>query len=152
MGVIQAREFDTFLIDVLPYVHLSPVADRENAEVLARVLHSVVDVPEFRTLVLGIPLTEFVAVREDSLLGACLLFITSGSAASCIELVFRQCIQQSDCLEFVSAGIETCLLLYFTFVNRVLDIAYDEVSAKFFHEVIAICDGLREVVTCVDMD
>ena len=147
MGVIQAREFDTFLIDVLPYVHLSPVADRENAEVLARILHSVVDVPELRTLVLGIPLSEF-----DSLLGTGLLFITSGSAAGCIELVFCQCIQQSDCLEFVSAGIETGLLLYFTFVNRVLDIAYDEVSAEFLHEVIAICDGLREVVACVNMD
>ena len=119
---------------------------------LARVLHSVVDIPELRTLVLGIPLSEFVAVREDSLLGACLLFITSGSAAGCIELVFCQCIQQSDCLEFVSAGIETGLLLYFTFVNRVLDIAYDEVSAELLHEVIAICDGLREVVTCVNMD
>jgi hypothetical protein len=37
---------------------------------LAHILLCIVDIPELRPLVLGIPLAEFIPVREDPFLGA----------------------------------------------------------------------------------
>jgi hypothetical protein len=45
-----------FLVDVLPDVDLRPVGEREDADRLPLVDLAVVEVPQLRALVLGIPL------------------------------------------------------------------------------------------------
>ena len=54
----------------------------------------VVDVPQLRTLVFGVPLLELVAEAEDALLGAALLLVATGTAEGSIELILVQGIQQ----------------------------------------------------------
>ena len=72
-------------MDVLPDVQLGPVADREDPDALSTVDASVVDVPELRSLVLGIPAVEAIPEAEDALLGPGLLLVTTGAAEGRIE-------------------------------------------------------------------
>src|SRR5690606_4616885 len=72
---IDARDRDVLLQDVLPHVHLRPVADRERAEMLAGKFAAVVEFPEFGSLVLRIPLAEIVAVAEHAFLRARLFLV-----------------------------------------------------------------------------
>ena len=53
------------------------------------------EVPQFRPLVLRIPLAVRIAERVDAFLGARFLFVAAGSADRRIELAFRQSIEQS---------------------------------------------------------
>ncbi len=61
---------------------------------LARPLPAVVQIPEFRALVLRVPLAELVAVAEDALLGTGLLLIAAGTADGAIDFVRFNGIQQ----------------------------------------------------------
>ena len=63
---VEFWDSDVFLEYVLPYVHLGPVRDREHTEVFSHTLLTVEQVPELWALVLRIPLTEVIAVREEA--------------------------------------------------------------------------------------
>ena len=58
---VQRYDGDVFKADILPNVQLCPVAQREHAYAFALVDTSVINVPEFRTLVFGIPLLKLIA-------------------------------------------------------------------------------------------
>ena len=62
MRIVQTGQLYILLIDVLPNVHLGPVADGKCPEMLARLFPGVEYVPKLRALVLGVPLSELVAV------------------------------------------------------------------------------------------
>ena len=63
---------------------------------LAHIFLGIVDVPELRPLVLGVPLAKFIAVGEDALLGTGFLFVAAGSADGCVETAFGEGVQQCD--------------------------------------------------------
>ena len=62
---VEARQRQTLALDVLPDVKLGPVGDREDPQMLAGVNARVEQIPQLRALVLGVPLAEAVAERED---------------------------------------------------------------------------------------
>ena len=66
---IQRYDWNIFKTDILPDVQFCPVAQREHTDAFSFADAGFVDVPEFRTLVFGVPLVEFVAEREDTFLG-----------------------------------------------------------------------------------
>ncbi len=82
---IQTRQRDSFRDDVLPDVQLGPVREREHAKVFAGKLAAVVEIPQLGTLVLRVPLSEHVTMREDALLGPRLFFVAARSADRGVE-------------------------------------------------------------------
>src|SRR5262249_40567391 len=66
-GVVEGIDGNLLEIDVLPHVELCPVRERKDADRLPWADPGVVETPEFRALVLGIPLTELVSKREETL-------------------------------------------------------------------------------------
>ena len=88
---------------------------------------------------------------ENSLLGPRLLLVTSRPAACRVELVFGQGVEQSDSLQLVAARIVPGLLLHTALVDGLLHRTHDKVSTELLHQVIPVGDGLRKIVTGVDM-
>src|SRR3954463_10245706 len=86
--VVDGRHFQLLARDVLPYVELGPVADREDPHVLAGMHARVVQAPQLGPLVARIPLAEFVAEGEHAFLGARLLFVAARAADGGVELEF----------------------------------------------------------------
>ena len=85
--VVQRHDGNVFDVDVIPDVQLRPVAQREHAERFARIVTRVEHVPQFRPLVLGVPLHGFVAKGEDPFLRPRPFFIAPGPAEGRIELM-----------------------------------------------------------------
>src|SRR5262245_54734238 len=78
----------------MPDIELRPVGKREDTDALAVVNSTVVDIPEFRPLVLGFPLSERIAEGVDPLLGAGLFLIPPGSAECRVEAAGSQTVEQ----------------------------------------------------------
>src|SRR5579862_2051942 len=85
---VNDRNVKLLTADILPDIHFGPVREREHAHVLAWIQTRVVEVPDFRTLILRIPLAEAVAKAEKPFLGAGFLFITPRAADAAIKPVF----------------------------------------------------------------
>src|SRR5205823_1431691 len=66
--VVDRRQFDLLAGDVVPDVGLGPVGQREDADLLARAVPAVVEVPQLGPLTPRLPLPESVAQAEDPLL------------------------------------------------------------------------------------
>src|SRR3954467_2211245 len=98
MSKVQGRDRDVFFPDIVPYIHFSPVTDGEYTEVFALVFTTVENIPQLRTLVLRVPLTKFITMREKTLFSTCFFFITTGAADSRIYFVPFNCIEQGYCL------------------------------------------------------
>ena len=113
---------------------------------LTHILLGVEYVPQFRSLVLGVPLAEFVAVREYALLGAGLLLITACTTASAVKFMFGQGVKQRYGLQLVAAGVESLLLNNFSLINGFLHGTYHEVCTQTLYQVIAIDKSLGEIV------
>src|SRR5512143_1271391 len=92
--VVDARDVQLLAPDVLPDVHLGPVADREHADVLARMNAGVVGIPQLRALVLRVPLAELIAEREDAFLGARLFLVAARTAHAGVEAELGDGLQQ----------------------------------------------------------
>src|SRR5690606_22355145 len=86
MGEVQRGDLDGLAVYVLPDVHLGPVGEREYAEVFARVLAPVEEMPELGPLVLRVPLAEGVSVTEEALLGPGLLLVAPSTAERRLDL------------------------------------------------------------------
>jgi hypothetical protein len=152
MAEVDVRDLDLLQQDVLPHVHLRPVADREGAEVFARTLAAVVDVPQLGALVLGVPLAEFVAVTEHPFFRTCLLLVPTATADGAVHFEFFQAIQQGDRLQLVAARIKAGLFLYPTRVNTLLYTTNEQVRTVFLHQHVAEGDSLLKVVARVHME
>ncbi|CAB4958580.1 unannotated protein [freshwater metagenome] len=103
MGVVDRRNLDLLAFDVLPDIEFGPVRNGEYSNVLTAFMPTVVEVPEFRSLILWVPLTELVAERVDAFLGARLLFVPAPTPKCGIVFSIRDSIEECNCLEFVSA-------------------------------------------------
>src|SRR6059058_984434 len=93
--------------DVAPHVQFRPVADWENADVLAPMDPRVVEIPKFRTLVLGVPLAEFIAKREYPFLRPGFFFVPPRAADAGAKTKFLYGIKQGDRLMRVAAFIRS---------------------------------------------
>src|SRR3546814_6054379 len=85
-GEVQRRHRDVLPEDVQPDIELGPVRDREHAHRLPFVDPGVVEVPELRSLVLGIPAMLLAAETEDALLGARFFLVAARPAAGGVTL------------------------------------------------------------------
>ncbi len=110
VGVVDRRDLDLLLGDVLPDVELGPVRDREHPHVLALAMPAVEDVPQLGPLVLRVPLAVLVAEREDPLLGPGLLLVSPAAAEHRVEAALRDAPQQGDGLQPVAARLRPGLL------------------------------------------
>ncbi len=150
VGEIDDRQFELLALDVLPDVELGPVRDREDADVLALVAAGVVEVPQFRALVLRVPLAELVAEAQDAFLGAGLFLVAAGAADAGVEAEFLDGFEQRHRLVLVAR---------FAFVleddraagHRVLDRAHDQALAQFGGALVAEGDDFLVVVAGVDV-
>jgi hypothetical protein len=100
--------------------------------VLALLEAGVVEAPELGALVLGVPLTEVVAVGEDALLGAGALLVAAGAADGGVELVLLDGVEQRRGLEAVARGARALLLDDAALGDRVFDGGHDEALAELF--------------------
>ena len=101
--VVDRRQLDAVLDDVLPDVELGPVRQREHADVLTLAVPAVVEVPQLGPLVLRVPLPEVVAERVHPLLGPGLLLVAPTTAEHGVEAVLGDRVEQRDGLEPVAA-------------------------------------------------
>ncbi len=150
VGKVDIRDMQLFATDIFPDVHLGPVADREHANVFARMHARVVGVPQLRALVLGIPLAELVAEREDALLGARLLLVAPGSPHASVEAELGDGLQQRHRLVRI-ARLVRVLDDDGAAPDRIFQRTHDEPLAQVGREFVAARDHFGEVVLGVDV-
>ncbi|MCY1366338.1 hypothetical protein D9M69_532300 [compost metagenome] len=109
------------------------------------------DIPEFRPLAFGIPLSELITNREDPFFRPCFFFVSPGAAYTGIETVLFYSIQQGDRLQGVTTGIFSFLLYHLTLVNAFLNISYDQPFTDIFYQPVTILYCFREIVPGVNM-
>src|SRR2546421_30363 len=94
----------------MPDVELGPVGERKHADALALADAAVENVPQLRTLILGIPLAEGIAEAVDAFLGAGFLLVPPRAPERRVEWPRVQRVQQRTCLQqaaaFLSAQTE----------------------------------------------
>ena len=94
LGKVKRDDGDIFETDVLPDVQLRPVGEREDADAFPLMNTGVVDIPQLRALVLGVPLVEFVAEGEDALFGTALFLVAAGATEGSVELILVEGVEQ----------------------------------------------------------
>ena len=82
---------------------IGPAVKRENSEVLAGHMLTVEQIPQFRALVLRVPLTKIVAVAEETFLRSCLLLVPSRPANAGVVLARFDGFEQGGGLQSVAA-------------------------------------------------
>src|ERR1035437_8869260 len=102
LGEVQGHDGDLLERDVLPHVELGPVGKGEGAYTLALVDAAVIQVPQFRALVFGVPLAVGVAEGVDPFLGARFFLFAPGAADGRIDSMLRDGLQQGARLEQVT--------------------------------------------------
>ena len=90
-------------LDEPPHVELGPVRQWVDPDVLTFTVTRVVQAPQFRALVLRVPLTEAVAEGEHPLLGAGLVLVAAAAAEDGVEAAVLDPFQQGDGLVAVAA-------------------------------------------------
>jgi hypothetical protein len=136
VGEVDATAVRAFTLDVLPHVQLGPVADREGADVLALVAAGVVQVPQFRALVLRVPLAELVAEAHDALLGAGLFLVAAGAADAGVEAEFLDGFEQRHRLVLVARFVRR-LEHHRAALHRVFHRAHDQPLTQFGGALVA---------------
>ena len=136
-------------LDVLPDVELGPVGNREHAEMFAGCQTGVEQRPEFGALVLGLPLTERIAVREYAFFRTCLFLVTACAADECVEAEFLDRFEQRHRLVRV-ARLARMRQAHGAARHRVFDAAHDEFGTQFLCAQITEVGHFGEVVAGVD--
>ena len=146
MAEVDRGHLKLLSLDVFPNIHLGPVGEGEDAHVLAGIESAVVEVPDLRPLVLGIPLAEAVAEAEEAFLGTGLLLIAAGSADAAIEAELLDGSQKDGDLELVAADLSGSLDGG-SFLKGLVDRADNELGMEFLGATIAELDELGKLVT-----
>ena len=150
MGEVDRRQLELFALDVLPDIHFRPVRDREGTDVLALVRTGVVQVPQFRTLVLRVPLAELVAEAHDAFLGAGLFLVAAGAADAAVEAELLDGFKQRHRLVLV-ARFARVLEHHSAALHRILDRTHDQALTQFSRTLVAEGNDFRVVVAGVDV-
>src|SRR3954462_402489 len=151
VGEVDRRDLEALLRDVLPHVELGPVAQREDAHVLAAADAPVVDAPQLRALAAGVPRAEVVAEREDPLLGPGALLVAARAPERGVEAVLLDRVEQRRGLQAVARRARPGLLDDAALVDRLLYRRDDQALVQIAHAAVAELDHLGEVVPRVDM-
>lgn len=110
---------------------------------------AVVQVPQFRALLLGLPLSECIAQREDSLLGAGAFLVASGTAEHGVEPVLGDRVEERNGLQRVADAVGA---LGETSVGEVLlDAGHVQAQVVLRNHVVAEIQHLLQVVPGVDV-
>ena len=75
-------------MNVLPDIQFSPVGQGEYPNRFAFINFAVVDIPQFWTLIFGVPAMVLVAERINALFSARLFFVTTGATKCGVKLIF----------------------------------------------------------------
>src|SRR3954453_2075817 len=148
---VDRGHVEALLDDVLPHVELGPVAQREDAHVLAAADAPVVDAPQLGALAARVPLAEGVAEGEDALSGPRALLVAPRAAERRVEAVLLDRVEQRRRLEAVARGVRPGLLDHAAAVDRLLHRGDAEPLAELGHAAVAERDDLGEVVAGVDV-
>ena len=151
LGEIEGGDGNLLKVDVLPNIQLSPVGDGEDPHAFTFVNPGIVDVPEFGTLIFGIPTVMFVTEREDPLFGPALLFVPSGPADDGIVSTGIEGLFESFGFHDVGVHLAT--------VNEGVDIHLlaagigvdNQIEAQLFGATIPKLDHLFEFPLRIDM-
>src|SRR3954469_23289551 len=149
VGEVDRRDLEALLGDVLPDVELGPVAEREDADVLALADAPVVDAPQLRALAARVPLAEVVAEAEDPLLRAGALLVAARPAERGVEAVLLDGVEQRRRLQPVARRARAGLLDDAPAVDRLLHRGDDQPLAERGDAAVAELDDLGEVVARV---
>src|SRR6476661_160144 len=144
VGVVDGGQLDALPLDVVPDVELGPVREREDADALPRVDPAVVEVPDLGPLVLGVPLAEVVAEREDPLLRPGLVLVATGAAEDRGELVLVERLEQDRGLRPVAGAVRR--QRHPSVVDRLLHAGDDELQAQLLDALVTEGQHLLEVV------
>src|ERR1700722_1518868 len=130
--VVDRRQLDPLPPDVLPDVELGPVGEGEGRQVFAGPHGALVELPEFGSLALRVPLTEGVAKREHPLLGPGLVLVSPGPAKGGVEAVGVDGVEQGGRLEAVAHTAGT-RVRHATLIDRLLDAGHEEPGSDRLH-------------------
>src|SRR5207249_1324451 len=106
----------------------------------------VVDAPQLRALVLGVPAAEVVAEAEDALLGPRALLVAPRAPEGGVEAALLDGVQQRRRLQPVARRARPSLLDHAPAVDRLLHRGDDQLLAEFGDAPVAKLDDLVEVV------
>ena len=118
---------------------------------LTVLLAAIENIPQLRALILRIPLTEGITMREEALLGTRLLFVTTTATKGSVVLAFFKCLQQGYCLQTIAASACALLLHDLAFVDGLLNRTDNQVRAQFCDVLIAKLHSFRKVVPRIDV-
>src|SRR5690606_11100652 len=142
--------FQALALDVLPYVEVGPVPDRAGADVLALVRAGVEQIPQFRPLVLRVPLTELVAEALEARLVARVFRVAARTTDARIEADFLDGFVQRLRLVLV-ARLGRALQDLLAVRDRLLHRAHAQALAQFGGAAVAEFDHFRIVVAGGDV-
>src|SRR3954471_17598795 len=140
VGEVDRRDIEALLRDVLPHVELGPVAQREDAHVLAAADAPVVDAPQLRALAARVPRAEVVAEREDPLLGPGALLVAARAPERGVEAVLLDRVEQRRGLQAVARRARPGLLDDAPAVDGLLHRRHDEALAELGDAAVAELD------------
>ena len=138
-------------MDVLPHIELGPVADREDTNAFVLVDSTVVQTPQFRTLIFWIPTMVLVPEAKDSFLGPRLLFVSASSSECGIVTTGSQRLFEGLGLHDVGVVLRTMLERVDALVDAFLIRVHPQFKAKFFGDSIAKLDHFPELPRGVDV-
>ena len=151
MTEIDARDLELLALDVFPHVHLGPIADGENAHVFALIQPTIVEIPNFRALILRIPLAKTIAETEEALLGAGLFFIAARPTDAAIEAKLLDRREERGDLQAVATDFPRCGLGD-PFRDRLLNRAHDQFAAELLRAAVAEFVELGKMMTGIDVE
>ncbi len=150
VGEVDLRQRHLLAFDVLPHVELGPVRQREGPHALAGVHLALVDLPQFRALLAGIPLAEGVAKGENALLGPRLVLVAPRAAEGGVEAVIVESVEQRHRLQAIARTHDPGVL-DLALVDSVLHPGDDQSRADALDGGVTEVDDLGEVLTGVDV-
>src|SRR5215469_18674946 len=105
--VIERHDGYVFRTDVQPDVEFRPIGKGKDADAFALIDLRVEDVPEFRPLILRVPLTVGVAKGINALLGAGFFLVSPCPSKRCGEPPGFECIQKGPSLQQAAAALRS---------------------------------------------
>src|SRR5215471_7900145 len=150
MAEVNRGHFEILPMDILPNIHLGPVAEGKDPHVFARINTGIVKIPNLGTLVFGVPLAEAIAETEEPLFGASFLFVPPRTPDATIEPELFDGGQQCGNLQAVAADFAGGRNGD-AFGHSFLDLADNEFGAKLGRATIAKLIQFGKMMTGIDV-
>src|SRR6516225_6719033 len=129
--VIERHDGYVLRTDVEPDVELRPIGKGKDADTFALTDLRVEDVPEFRPLILRVPLAVAVAKGINALLGAGFFLVSPRPSKRCGEPSGFECIQKRPSLEQAAAPLRSERERVRSRLERLTVPMHDQLHAQF---------------------